>query len=103
LLPPGERLVYIARDVVSRASIQRMARRKTVKNIVKGALVVAMGTFLFASPALAKGGKGTPQNHHCMKDGAEMAGKTKKQCKTDGGTWEKMEAPKTETPPPAAK
>jgi hypothetical protein len=40
--------------------------------------------------AWAKGG--TPQNHHCMKDGAEMAGKTRKECKKEGGTWEKMAA-----------
>jgi hypothetical protein len=38
--------------------------------------------------AWAKGG--TPQNHHCMKDGAEVAGKTRKECKKEGGTWDKM-------------
>jgi len=40
--------------------------------------------------AWAKGG--TPQNHHCMKDGAEVAGATRKQCKKEGGTWDKMPA-----------
>jgi|tagenome__1003787_1003787.scaffolds.fasta_scaffold20518077_1 hypothetical protein len=44
----------------------------------------------FAGMALAKGG--TPQNHHCMKEGSELAGKTKKECKKEGGKWEKMSA-----------
>ena len=43
---------------------------------------------MLAMPALAKGGN--MKNHHCMKDGAEMAGMTKKQCKKGGGKWEKM-------------
>ena len=56
-----------------------------MKNLIKSTLVLA----LFATPALA--GK-MAQNHHCMKDGAEVTGKTKKQCKADGGKWEKMAA-----------
>jgi hypothetical protein len=44
----------------------------------------------FSSLALAAGA--TPQNHHCQKDGAELAGKTKKECKKDGGTWVKNAA-----------
>jgi hypothetical protein len=63
-------------------------------------------TLVLAAPALAKGGPkgGTPQNHHCMKDGAEMAGKTHKQCTKEGGTWEKLagDAPKAPAPAPKA-
>jgi hypothetical protein len=40
-----------------------------------------------SASALAKGG--TPQNHHCVKDGATLEGKTKKDCKKEGGKWEK--------------
>ena len=58
---------------------------------------------LLALPAFA-GAPATPQNHQCMKDGAVIE-KTKKQCKKEGGTWEKIAAkPKTtepaNTPPP---
>jgi hypothetical protein len=42
----------------------------------------------FSTAVLAKGG-GTPQNHHCVKDGAELPGKTKKDCKQAGGKWVK--------------
>jgi len=49
-----------------------------------GALTIGV-----SSSVLAKGP--TPQNHHCMKDGAELAGKTRKQCKKEGGKWDKME------------
>jgi hypothetical protein len=52
---------------------------------------------LFAVPAFAGEGKGTPQTHQCMKDGAVVQ-LTKKQCKKDGGTWEKIAGA---TPPPA--
>jgi len=61
-------------------------------------LVVAALAFLPAI-ALAKGG--TPQNHHCMKDGAELAGKTKKECKKDGGTWDKIEGDAAKADPAA--
>jgi hypothetical protein len=40
-----------------------------------------------AGAAMAKGG--TPQTHHCVKDGAALPDKTKKECKTAGGTWAK--------------
>lgn len=53
--------------------------------LFSGLLMASLST-----SAWAKGG--TPQNHHCMKDGAEMAGKTRKECKKEGGTWEKMAA-----------
>ena len=50
---------------------------------------LALVFVLVAAPAFAKGG--TPQNHHCVgKDGAEVAGVTKKACKKAGGKWEKM-------------
>lgn len=59
-------------------------------------------TLSLTGAALAKGG--TPQNHHCMKDGAEQAGKTHKQCTKDGGKWEKMAgAPADKAAPPPAK
>lgn len=55
----------------------------------------------FSSLAFAAGP--TPQNHHCQKDGAELAGKTKKECKKEGGTWEKnAEAPAATKAPAAA-
>ena len=59
-------------------------------------LILGLVTFGSASVALAK--EGTPQNHHCMKDGTEMADKTKKECKKEGGKWEKTAA----EPNPAA-
>lgn len=40
-------------------------------------------------PALALAKGGTPQNHHCVKDGGDLPGKTKKECKKEGGTWQK--------------
>lgn len=68
------------------------------------ALLLALSCAV-AAPAFAKGkgdGKGTPQNHHCMKDGAEVVGKTKKECTKDGGKWEKNAAPAAAAPAPAA-
>lgn len=62
-------------------------------------------TMLAASPAIAtqahaKGG--TPQNHHCVKDGATVPDKTKKECAKEGGKWEKdAPAAKTEDKPAA--
>jgi hypothetical protein len=82
-------------------------------------LVCATITLGPTSFALAKGG--TPQNHHCMKDGAELTGKTRRECKKEGGTWDKLpgaakptqgdaakpaapaEAPKAAAPRPEAK
>ena len=58
-----------------------------MKNIALSILAVLTLSSL-SSFALAKGG--TPQNHHCMKDGTELAGKTRKECKKDGGKWDKM-------------
>jgi hypothetical protein len=52
-----------------------------------------------AGTAMAKGG--TPQNHHCMKDGVEQAGKTHRQCTKDGGKWEKMAGQAAAAPAPA--
>lgn len=60
-----------------------------------GFLALSLGT---GSIALAKGGA-HPKNHHCMKDGAELAGKTKRECKEAGGTWDKDAA----APAPGAK
>lgn len=51
------------------------------------ALSFALACSLSQGAAFAKGG--TPQNHHCVKDGAPMPDKTKKQCKQEGGKWEK--------------
>lgn len=64
---------------------------------------IALACLALAPAAFAKG-KAPAQNHHCMKDGAEVAGKTKKACKKDGGTWEKMAAAApADAPAPAAK
>jgi len=46
-------------------------------------LIVGLG-----SVAVAKGAV-PAQNHHCVKDGATLEGKTKRECKKEGGTWEK--------------
>jgi len=54
------------------------------------ALALLIVVSVAPAAALAKGG--TPQNHHCMKDGAELTGKTKKECKKEGGTWDKLPA-----------
>ena len=46
---------------------------------------------LLVSGVHAKGG--TPQTHHCVKDGSPMPDKTRKQCAKEGGKWEKDVAP----------
>jgi hypothetical protein len=53
-------------------------------------VVLALLTLGVSSVVRAK--EPTPQNHHCMKDGTEMADKTKKDCKKEGGKWEKKAA-----------
>ena len=63
------------------------------------ALTIALGFSLLALPAFAGG---TPQNHHCEKDGATIAGKTHKQCTKEGGKWVKNAAPAAAAPAPAA-
>ena len=63
------------------------------------ALIATLAFSLLAMPALAAG---TPQNHHCEKDGATVAGKTHKQCTKDGGKWVKNAAPAAAAPAPAA-
>jgi hypothetical protein len=52
------------------------------RSILCGTLLAGLST-----TALAK--SGTPQNHHCVKDGATLDGKTRKECKKDGGKWQK--------------
>jgi hypothetical protein len=55
-------------------------------------------------------GHGTPQTHHCVKDGKLLAGVPHKKCTAAGGAWQKAEAkpeapraePKVETPPAPA-
>ena len=54
-------------------------------------LFIALACLALAPAAFAKG-KGSMQNHHCMKDGTEMANTTKKACKKAGGTWDRMAA-----------
>jgi hypothetical protein len=56
---------------------------------------------VLSGAAFAKGG--TPQNHHCMKDGAELAGKTRKECAKEGGKWVKMPAAAKGAAEPAPK
>jgi len=68
-------------------------------------IFIALACLALAPAAFAKAkGKGTAQNHHCMKDGAEVANTTKKACKKAGGTWDKMAAmaPSTDAAAPAA-
>ena len=56
---------------------------------------------LVAAQAHAKGG--TPQNHHCVKDGNTVPDKTKKECTKEGGKWEKdAHAAKADDKPAAA-
>jgi len=82
------------------------------------AMSVACLTILAASPAMAQTaapakeeqakpkGQGTPQTHHCYKDGKLMADLTHKKCTAQGGEWKKdvgtKEAPKA-SPPSAPK
>ncbi len=49
--------------------------------------VAVVATSAFAAPKAAP----PAQTHHCVKDGATLE-KTKKECKKEGGTWEKMTA-----------
>ncbi len=54
-----------------------------------------------AACAILAATAGTPAkppspSHHCVKDGAELTGVSKKECKKQGGTWEKIGL----TPPP---
>lgn len=71
------------------------------------ALALVLAAPMFASSAQAKGG--TPQNHHCVKDGSPLPDKTRKQCLKEGGKWEKdAAAPKADSdgdkkPAPEAK
>lgn len=65
------------------------------------ALLCGFALLTLSSSVLAKGAP-TPQNHHCMKDGAELAGKTRKECKKEGGKWEKDAKPAAATAPAAA-
>jgi hypothetical protein len=76
-----------------------------MRNIISGLGLLGLSLSL-GSVALAKGAA-HPQNHHCMKDGADLAGKTKRECKKEGGTWEKdapvtTDKPAAETPKPPA-
>jgi hypothetical protein len=62
---------------------------------------ILCATVTIAPVSLALAG-GTPQNHHCMKDGSELTGKTRRQCKKEGGTWDKDAAKPAPAAPPAA-
>ena len=68
--------------------------RSTLRTILCGTLLTGL-----SASALAKGG--TPPNHHCVKDGATMEGKTKKDCKKEGGKWEKDAADEAAKTPEA--
>lgn len=58
---------------------------------------IAAAALLAGTPAFAAGKSGA-HKHHCMKDGAEVAAKTRKQCKKEGGTWEKAAPASSQTP-----
>ena len=64
--------------------MNRSMKERSAQSVALGALLA--GTLL-AGVASAKGG--TPQNHHCVKDGTVLPGKTRKECKKEGGSWEK--------------
>ena len=50
--------------------------------------VAVIAASAFAAPKAVP----TAPTHHCVKDGATVE-KTKKECKKEGGTWEKLTAP----------
>ena len=52
-------------------------------------------------PAFAGAKAPTPPTHHCVKDGAANE-KTKKDCKKEGGKWEKIAAAAPAKAAPAA-
>jgi hypothetical protein len=78
------------------------------------AMSLAAAALLAAAPALAaenapkaqprsmtKGkGTGTPQTHHCYKEGRLYTEKTHKQCTAEGGKWVKDGGGKEEAPAP---
>ena len=59
-------------------------------------LTLVLTAPMFVSSAQAKGG--TPQNHHCVKDGSPVPDKTRKQCVKEGGKWEKDTAAPNASP-----
>jgi hypothetical protein len=58
------------------------------------AFVVGM---LLLAPTV-DGKKPPSSTHHCVKDGAEVVGTSKKECKKQGGTWERIKAPVVPAP-----
>ncbi len=69
------------------------------------AMTVAVVSLFAAAPAFAQGetpapkeqkavkaAKGSPQTHHCYKDGKLLADVTKKKCAGEGGKWDKDSA-----------
>jgi hypothetical protein len=65
------------------------------------AIFCGFALLALSTSAMAKGAP-TPQNHHCVKDGADLAGKTRKECKKEGGKWEKDAKPAAGAAPAAA-
>jgi hypothetical protein len=65
------------------------------------AIFCGFALLALSTSAMAKG-PATPQNHHCVKDGADLTGKTRKECKKEGGKWEKDAKPAAAAPAPAA-
>jgi hypothetical protein len=96
-------VVGLARRVRERPSITTGPGANHVKNLILRSTLrtILCGTLLagLSASALAKGG--TPQNHHCVKDGATLEGKTKKDCKKEGGKWEKDAASEAAKAPEA--
>ena len=79
------------------------------------ALSLAAVFLLAAAPAFAQGEapapkeqkavkskSGTPQTHHCYKEGKLLAEKTRKQCASEGGKWDKDSAHATKAAPAKA-
>ena len=67
------------------------------------AILCGFALLALSSSAMAAKGTPAPQNHHCMKDGSELSGKTRKECKKEGGKWEKDAKPAAAAPAPATK
>jgi len=56
---------------------------------MKKLLLISMFAVSLALAGQAHAKGGTPQNHHCVKDGNTVPDKTKKECTKEGGKWEK--------------
>ena len=61
--------------------------------------IILSGSLLLA-PGARAAGKAPSTSHHCVKDGTEVVGASKKECKKQGGKWEKIAAAPAVPAPP---